>query len=221
MLQQAPTAPPLPPLPQTPAVTIAAAPLTSPQSVYQAFRAQRRELGNQLDALESQRNDISSELAVEGIAAADAKGLEARLAAVDDRISAVDKQIAEANAQVARAASIPGAAVDPPERPQSGPPEEFWVLSGMMIVFVFLPLSIAYARRIWRRSARIITAFPQELSDRLNRVEQTVEATAVEVERIGEGQRFMTKLFTESGAGAFASQPPQRIPLQSGGPPAP
>ena len=72
------------------------------------------------------------------------------------------------------------------------------VLGGMFIFFVLLPISIAYARRVWRRSAKVITTFPREISDRLMRVEQAVEATAIEVERIGEGQRFMTKIFTES-----------------------
>jgi hypothetical protein len=32
---------------------------------------------------------------------------------------------------------------------------------------------------------------------RLNRVEQIVEATAIEIERISEGQRFTTKLLSE------------------------
>lgn len=33
-----------------------------------------------------------------------------------------------------------------------------------------------------------------EIADRLTRLEQIAESTAVEVERIGEGQRFTTKL---------------------------
>ena len=33
-------------------------------------------------------------------------------------------------------------------------------------------------------------------------MEQAVEATAVEVERIGEGQRFLTRLFTEGEGSA-------------------
>jgi hypothetical protein len=48
-------------------------------------------------------------------------------------------------------------------------------------------------------------------------MEHAVEATAVEVERIGEGQRFLTRLFTEGeGAraiGAGAAQPIERKPL--------
>ena len=38
---------------------------------------------------------------------------------------------------------------------------------------------------------------PGELSGRLTNLERSIDAIAVEVERVGEGQRFMTRLFTE------------------------
>ncbi|MGH7624598.1 MAG: hypothetical protein ACREOJ_04665 [Gemmatimonadaceae bacterium] len=44
-----------------------------------------------------------------------------------------------------------------------------------------------------RRPAQNTTA----LEERLARIEQVVEATAIEVERISEGQRFTTKLLSE------------------------
>lgn len=40
---------------------------------------------------------------------------------------------------------------------------------------------------------------PRELASRLTSLEQSLDAIAVEVERVGEGQRFMTRLFTEQG----------------------
>ena len=65
----------------------------------------------------------------------------------------------------------------------------------------------------WRLSARrgqaSYAAQSPELSDRLTSLEQSLDAIAIEVERIGEGQRFMTRLFTEKstrdGRGAGAS----------------
>jgi hypothetical protein len=39
-----------------------------------------------------------------------------------------------------------------------------------------------------------------ELMARISRIEQTVEATAVEIERISEGQRFTTRLLSEKKA---------------------
>ena len=78
------------------------------------------------------------------------------------------------------------------------------------VVHVVLALLGAYlaTRLAPRRYAR---ALPHELSDRLTRLEQSVDAVAIEVERIGEGQRFMTRLFTERGtpraAGEGAADP--------------
>ncbi|HEV2642943.1 MAG TPA: hypothetical protein VGT98_09560 [Candidatus Elarobacter sp.] len=69
--------------------------------------------------------------------------------------------------------------------------------------FVLTLVGAYYARRIWRRGAPVVPALPvavpAELTNRLNHLELSVEAVAIEVERVGEGQRFMTHLFAESG----------------------
>jgi hypothetical protein len=81
---------------------------------------------------------------------------------------------------------------------RQGPPEEVFALGGVFIFAVLFPLTIAYARRIWRRGAAVVASVPAELADRLTRIEQAVDAIAVEVERIGESQRYMTNLFNDS-----------------------
>lgn len=43
----------------------------------------------------------------------------------------------------------------------------------------------------------VTTGRDPELMARLSRVEQIVESTAIEIERISEGQRFTTKLLSE------------------------
>ena len=200
MPQQAPPAPapPAAPVLAPGNVTVNGNPIPATAAdIYQAFRAQRRVLGSQMENLQQQRNDISSELQSETITGADRKGLEQRITQIDERMANLDKAIVEADAQVAKAAAVPGAAVDPPPPPRDGPPEEAYVAATFIFIAIFLPLSIAYARRIWRRSTTVVTNIPKELTDRLMRVEQTVESTAIEIERIGEGQRFMTRLFTE------------------------
>ena len=63
-----------------------------------------------------------------------------------------------------------------------------------------LLLGVYGVRRIWRQGGSAIAAAPRDLTDRLTHLEQSVDAIAIEVERIGEGQRFMTRLFTENGA---------------------
>jgi hypothetical protein len=176
--------------------------------IYDALRAQHRELARQLETLESTRRQITTQLQDQSISAADRAGLQQRMTAVDQQITSLDQEIAAANAQVAKAAAVPGAIVEDPIPSYNGPPEEFYVLSGVFIVIVLFPISVAFARRIWKKSAVAVTSFPKELTDRLFRLEQTVESSAVEIERIGEGQRFLTRLFTE-GPGARALGPAQ------------
>lgn len=196
----------------TPAPTPRAAPSAS--AIYEGFRAQRRELSNQLDELEGTRRSIISQLEDIPAGSPDRKPLETRMTEIDSRITTVDQALATNAMSLSNAAAIPGAIVEPPPIIREGPPEEAFVLGGIFMVIVFLPLSIAFARRIWRRSAVAVTTFPREVMDRMLRMEQAMEATAVEVERIGEGQRFLTRLFTEGeGArplGAGAAQPIER-----------
>lgn len=171
----------------------------SPTAIYRGFVEQRRELRNQLEQAQDTRSELSNQL--QGpIGGADRHGVEQHIAEVDARITSLDKQLAAADAQVAQAAAIPGAVVPDPPRQRNGPPEEVFFLAGMFIVIVMLPLSIALARRIWRRSSAAVAALPHDLMERLTRLDQAVDSIAVEVERIGEGQRFMTRVLAEKPA---------------------
>lgn len=186
-----------------PAAPVAARAAPSASAIYEGYKAQRDVLNGQLEDLEGTRRDLVRQMNEAATGSPEYKALADRVTDVDTRIKAVDQMIAGNSVQLAQAAAIPGAVVPPPPYVPHGPPEEVFVLGGMFIVIVLLPLSIAMARRIWRRSAAVVTSFPKELADRLFRLEQTTEATSLEVERIGEGQRFLTKLFTE-GEGARA-----------------
>ena len=54
---------------------------------------------------------------------------------------------------------------------------------------------------------------PRHSDERLDRLEQAVDAIAVEMERVGEGQRFMTKLLADRrGDRTSAHTPPSPIP---------
>jgi len=77
----------------------------------------------------------------------------------------------------------------------------FATVLGMVIG---LPLVRSYARRVESRPSR--DALPTgELFTRLDRIEQSIEAMATEVERIAEGQRFTTKLLSEVRTSAPAA----------------
>ena len=176
---------------------------TGPAAIYEGFRAQRRELTDQLDDLESTRDDISSNLMQLPAGSPQREVLESRLTEINKRISVVDGMLASNSASLAQAAAVPGAVVEAPRIVRQGPPEEVIITGLVFTAIVLLPLSIAMARRIWKRSASAVTTFPRELADRLSGMEHALEATSIEVERIGEGQRFLTRLFTE-GEGARA-----------------
>jgi hypothetical protein len=64
-----------------------------------------------------------------------------------------------------------------------------------IVIAIGVPLARAYSRRMDSdsRNPRI----PSEVTSRLERIEQAVDAVALEVERISEGQRFTTKLLSE------------------------
>ncbi|MCR4341587.1 MAG: hypothetical protein NUW01_17060, partial [Gemmatimonadaceae bacterium] len=74
--------------------------------------------------------------------------------------------------------------------------ERMVILFGLFVAF---PIVLAVARRMWRRTPppRPVSV---ESAGRLERIEQAVEAMAIEIERVSEGQRFVTKLMTEAKA---------------------
>jgi hypothetical protein len=81
-------------------------------------------------------------------------------------------------------------------------------ITGILSVFVLSPLAIAYARSIWRRSSdrpAIRSVDIDLIARRLEELQQTVESMAIEVERISEGQRFVTKLMSQKPASALES----------------
>ncbi len=69
---------------------------------------------------------------------------------------------------------------------------------GLFVLLITLPIVAAVTRRLWRVGPRKAAATPLALpDDRLQRLEQMVESVAIEVERIGESQRFQSKLMAE------------------------
>ncbi|HEY0969587.1 MAG TPA: hypothetical protein VGE02_01285 [Gemmatimonadales bacterium] len=207
-MQEQTTPPPPPDLPPPPPPAEPGTPAVegigpSPTELLGGLVARREELQEQMQRVEEQRDQIVGQLRrieQQSMGEAARPGLEARLAALDARLVSLDAEIATADAAVAQAAAIPGAVIEVPPTiiHRSGPDEDVIVVGLFMAALVLFPLSIAYARRLWKRGAAAVTALPAELMHRLTRIEQGMDAMAIEVERISEGQRFMTRIFTES-----------------------
>jgi hypothetical protein len=192
-----------PPPTPTPAIApaIAQGPSTAnANAVYEGFIHQRDELRDQLSRLNDRREEISGQLQDPNVSGANKQGLEGRLQQIDARIADVEKQIAASDAQVASAAAVPGAIIEVPPPEPRGPPDQVYVLAGMFIVVVLFPIAFAFARRIWKRTSSAVAAIPQELFDRFTRVETSLDAIAIEVERLGEGQRYVTRVLTDRAA---------------------
>ena len=72
-------------------------------------------------------------------------------------------------------------------------------LAGMMMIVTIsigVPLVVALAKK-WEREAKQPPRLTADIATRLERIEQAVDAVAIEVERISEGQRFTTRLLSE------------------------
>lgn len=187
---------------EVPAPAGARRPPTS-REMYQAMRAQRDVIQTQLARAERDRGELAQELRSGNVTGADREGIEAQLRTVDARIVELRTQLAAAERQEAEAAAIPGATTSPP-RDRASEREETYAILGMTFLFVcVLPISLAYARRVWKRYA-VTIQLPPELTTRLDGLERSVDATAIEVERIGEGQRFVTQLLAGRADAAVA-----------------
>jgi hypothetical protein len=125
--------------------------------------------------------------------------LVAHFAEVSAQIGQVQGQLAQVQAELAARQALESQQGVPPHpfRPQmhSFDPD---FAAGLMFAFIFavmMPISIAYARRIWRGKP-VAQPRPDDVvsGQRLERLEQSVDAIAIEIERISEGQRFVTKV---------------------------
>jgi hypothetical protein len=169
----------------------------------------RQELRDQLSELMHQREEVSDQLSNPMVSGSNRAGLSSRIEHIDARINALDRQIEELDVTIARSGgAVAGARVPSGPRQQSSdPPEAYIALGGLFMLCAVLPLSIAYARRIWRRSATAVGALPKEIGDRLAHMDQNLDAIALEVERIGEAQRYLTRMQGQGAVGAGQAQP--------------
>jgi hypothetical protein len=80
------------------------------------------------------------------------------------------------------------------------PPQAVDLAMGFFIMCAVIVIGWPIARALGRRIDRPRTTTPLDsgLGEQLQRIEQAVEAMSIEVERISEAQRFMTKLQTGS-----------------------
>ena len=113
----------------------------------------------------------------------------------------------QAAREAAEQARAEAGVTQPPPLPQfpidRGPPENVMILIIVLAaltagVLILRPIFKALGSRLERRSEQP-SAIP-DFAPRMDRMEQAIEAIAVEVERISEGQRYVTKQMHEMRA---------------------
>ena len=165
-----------------------------------ALVAQEAVLQQQLASLSAQVREIGRQVS--------RSNGEARVAA-RSQLSQLNVQLAETRASldVVRAQIRgrlparfgPGQTGAPGWQPRQDyiPGEAVAAIAVVFILAVLMPLSIGFTRRLWRRGATAAKPAEDVVSPRLDRLEHAVDAIAIEIERISEGQRFMTKVMSE------------------------
>ena len=201
--QSIPDAPPPPPA----AVQIQAGPGNDAQTLaipmtrmdLAAIRARRSELSSQLISASNRREELAQQLRA-ATSPADRAGIEQRIAVLDQRIVQLESDIASTGRLVTGAPA--GILVSSREQDLVGGfgSGEVLAFAIVMTIFVLAPLAVGAARMMWKRAAAgpVRHVIPPETAGRLERIEQAVEAIAVEVERVSEGQRFVTRLMSEA-----------------------
>ena len=161
--------------------------------------ALRDELSNQLSSAISRRADLNRLL--QNPLVANRPGLEVRVAQLDNRINEIEDQIAVNGRNMT---SVPNALVAGTGTSFGGSGSSRLnggQVTGISIVFfvlVLFPLAITLSRLLWRRGSIKQVAGPsREETARLDNIERGIEAIAIEMERVTEGQRYVTKILSE------------------------
>ena len=172
-----------------------------------AIEDARGRLSDQLISASGRRDEIAE--ALKSAQGADRTGLEQRLIQLDQRILQLEADIAETG-RILTSAPPPGSSdfflgpgitgIAPGPFDGLGP-GNVTAISIVFTIFVLAPMALAAARLMWRRAVSPRAPAPSlDSIHRLERMEQAIDSVAVEVERISEGQRFVTRILTEGPA---------------------
>ena len=191
--QQAPPAPPAPP---------------GSTDELHALGMKRSELQAQLEALTDRREEIADQL--HGAETQARPGILARLQILDERIARLEQEVLQTDDAITAGLSagltmppgeLTGSLLDPPqpEFPRFSE-EAINIMAGEALAFVLL--AIAAYKLAWRRAKRTFAGAAPNEAGRMDQLQNAVDAIALEIERISEGQRYVTKRLNEGTAPA-------------------
>src|SRR5262245_37137203 len=121
------------------------------QSAAQEFhQVQLNEVRQQLTAAQTERNAVTERLKNMPYGTNERPPLEARLTELDARISGLNAALTSVEGQPP-GSGFAYTVAPPPPFPTRVLPEDIFILSVISLVCVLLPISVAVARRVWRR----------------------------------------------------------------------
>ena len=204
-----PPAPPPPPVPES-------------REELDALHAKRMELGNQLEGMTDRREELADQLSEAPHSAR--PGLMERIALLDDRSARVEREILLLDDAIASGLAR-GLAMSEHEAAAvtvqvddgfSGRDVAVFMI-GEALALVLLGMFLF--RRMLRRAREQFAGAPNEPA-RMDQLQNAVDAIALEVERISEGQRYVTKVLNTGGQPDFAAgagQAPEAVPARRKG----
>jgi hypothetical protein len=210
------------PTPPTPGAVIPSGDIAAMQARLADLRVQEIGLKAQWNGLRRQLEAMRTTNTARPAVSQEWANVGSQLAQVQGEIEVLTARIAQAQGR-----PVPGTIVMPgmPARRTGPDPDMIVGLSFALAMIFVVPISIAWARRIWRGKPQAPAPRMDEISPRFDRLEQAIDAIAIEVERISEGQRFVTKIMADRPAQAPAPQgihvaAPEDKPLALGAGPA-
>ena len=191
-------------------------PISSEQAAF--LRTRRDALSNQLESVQERRNEVADQLRSDETQAAERPGLQDRLAVLDERLVQIEKDIASNSEQLANAPARGREGSTVPANGGRGSPIN--VNGNLLTIFSFallMPFAIQLARRLFapnRGPSRRELADLAAMQQRMNAMDGAIDAVALEVERIGEGQRFLTQAKVGNGLPTGAPAP-EGVPVRA------
>lgn len=166
------------------------------------LRARREELSNQLISATGRRQGLSRQLV--GKEGVDRVGIESHITVLDKRITQLESDIAETGRQLTMTPGTLVASTQASGLIMGMNPGGVTAVGVFFTIFVLGPLAFAAARMMWKRAGRPAPppAISGDAARRLERLEQGMDAIAIEIERVSEGQRFVTRLLSEAHTNA-------------------
>jgi hypothetical protein len=163
---------------------------------------QREAISDQLTNVSERRSELSNELqgTADGVART---GLEQRISLLDKRILQLETDLATTGQQLALAPASLVSYTEEESGPGSNDAFGEGIAAGGFSVLLASAIAFLFVRQRWKH--KLGARQPQLASDasqRLERLEQGMEAIAIEIERISEGQRFVTRLLSTRDSSA-------------------